>query len=64
MFYMGTFIGLYVASTYKVISSLDDSTLTITGALGSIFNGSSRIFWSTLQDKFGFKKVYFCLLCI
>ena len=66
MLILGEFFCLYMASAYKLIAqnSLSDSTLTTAGALGAIFNGMSRPVWGILYDKFGFKKVYFGLLCI
>lgn len=62
----GMFFGLFMASVYKevALNSLSDHTLTLAGALGSVCNGSSRIIWATLQDKYGFRKMYFILLCI
>ena len=64
--YFGLFYGVYMASVYKTTAqdTLDDHTLTLAGALGSVCNGSSRIMWASIQDKFGFKRVYFCLLLI
>jgi MFS-type transporter involved in bile tolerance (Atg22 family) len=63
---LGSFYGLYVASVYKTINqvNLSDKILTIAGALGSVCNGCSRIMWATLQDKFGFKKVYGVILVL
>jgi Na+/melibiose symporter-like transporter len=62
----GIFFGIYFASVYKVADQavLKDKTLTIAGALGSVCNGCSRIMWASLQDKFGFKKVYLVLMLI
>ena len=55
-----------MASVYKTTAQdfLSDHTLTLAGAIGSICNGSSRIFWATLQDKYGFRNVYFWLLVL
>lgn len=55
-----------MASVYKevALNILSDDTLTIAGAIGSVCNGSSRIIWATLQDKYGFRKMYFILLCL
>lgn len=60
MKFLGPFFGFYIASVYKTSNqdNLDDSILTIVGSLGAICNGGSRIIWGTLQDKYGFKKVY------
>lgn len=66
MFYLGLFYPLYIASVYKPIAQniLHDSVLTFAGALGSVCNGCSRIFWAWLSDKYGFRKVYAFLLLI
>lgn len=64
--FLGIFYGVYISSVYKLTAQdfLLDHQLTLAGALGSVCNGCSRIFWASLQDKFGFKRVYFCLLLI
>lgn len=56
----GIFFGIYWASVYKLFNSsvLEDKVLTLGGALGMVFNGCSRVIWASLQDKFGFKRVY------
>ena len=66
MMFNGVFYGVYLASVYKAanIDNLKDGTLTIAGAIGSICNGGSRMFWASLQDKYNFKRVYFVLLVI
>lgn len=58
---------MYVASTFKNFGKekgLDDYVLTAAGSFGAVFNGTSRIFWATYQDKIGFKKIYISMLCI
>lgn len=68
MLYFSAFYGMFMAAVFKNFGShkniTNDLVLTTAGAVGSVFNGSSRVFWATLQDKIGFKKVYFCVLCI
>jgi len=66
MYFNGVFFGIYVASVYKTVALglINDRTLTIAGSIGSFINGSSRIFWASLMDKYGFKSTYFCLLLI
>jgi len=66
MMFNGIFFGAYIASVYKQIDldKISDSQLTIAGAIGSLCNGGSRIFWATIQDGYGFKKVYYVLLTI
>ena len=58
---LGTFFSLYIASAYKV--SADDNfisnrDLTIAGSIGAVCNGSSRLIWASLVDKYRFKTVY------
>lgn len=62
----GNFFGLYMASVYKQMNLdiLDDHILTTAGAIGSICNGGSRVIWGSLQDKFGFKKVFLLVMCV
>ena len=53
MLYSGLFFGVYIASVYKSIASgisneIGDKALTLTGAIGSVMNGSSRVMWATL----------------
>ena len=67
LLFEGMFFGLYMASVYKKVASgrvLSDKQLTLAGAIGSVCNGSSRIIWATLQDKYGFKKIYSYLLIV
>jgi len=65
LFYSGVFYGTYINSVYKTIAvGIKDSKLTLVGALGSVTNGCSRFFWATIQDKYGFKGIYFILLSI
>ena len=66
MLFLGIFYGIYIASVYKSMANgmISDFTLTVAGSLGSVCNGCSRIFWSMLQDKFGFRKVYFVVMTI
>jgi len=66
MYFNGVFFGVYVASVYKTVALglIDDRTLTIAGSFGSFINGSSRILWASLMDKYGFKRVYLCILVI
>jgi sugar phosphate permease len=40
----------------------DDKFLTIIGAVGSMFNGLSRLFWAAMLDRFEFKRLYTGLL--
>ena len=61
MLTLGTFFILYIASAFKVSADedhIDDKSLTIAGSFGAICNGSSRLVWATLMDKYRFKTVY------
>ena len=62
----GLFYPLYIASVYKPIADdvLSDSVLTAAGAIGGVCNGTSRLIWASLMDKYGFKPVYGCLMTI
>mmetsp|Transcript_7909 Transcript_7909/g.13268 ORF Transcript_7909/g.13268 Transcript_7909/m.13268 type:complete len:187 (-) Transcript_7909:178-738(-) len=52
-------------SVYKTVAvGINDHALTFAGAIGSVCNGSSRIFWATIQDYLGFKFVYMMMLLI
>lgn len=65
MLYFGIFYGVFMASVYKEIpEELEDDIKTWAGGLGSICNGCSRLFWASMQDKYGFRKVYGCVLVI
>ena len=61
------FYGYYIISMYKTLGTTkirNDQLLTTIGSVGSLFNGVSRIFWSSLLDCFAFNKVYRTLLFI
>lgn len=67
MDFCSIFTFMYMTSTYKVMAlqlnpDMDDRFITTVGAIGSIFNGCSRLFAGYLMDRFPFKKIYFCLL--
>ena len=67
LLFQGIFFGLFVASVYKNVGldgAISDKALTLAGSIGSVCNGSSRIFWASLQDKYGFKKIYASLLIV
>jgi len=65
MYFNGVFFGVYVASVFKSVALgyIGDKTLTIAGSMGAFINGSSRLLWATLQDKYGFKSIYI-FICI
>jgi hypothetical protein len=52
MLFCSGFYGIYLTSVYKTFGSskggIDDFTLTLAGAFGSVCNGLSRIFWASL----------------
>ena len=55
-----------MSSVYKIISLefISDDILTTAGGFGMLCNGLSRLFWSSMLDKFSFKKVYFSMMAI
>jgi MFS family permease len=55
------FYGYYIIGTYKTIGGIgisDDRFLTLIGSFGSLFNGLSRILWSSLLDCYSFNRVF------
>lgn len=61
------FYGYYIIGVYKSLGATtisDDQLLTTIGSVGALFNGLSRIFWSSLLDWFAFRSVYRTLLSI
>ena len=66
MFAFGTFYGLYMASSYKIVGEdfIDDKHLTIAGSLGAVCNGGSRLMWASLLDKYRFNHVYGVIMVI
>lgn len=59
--------GYFVANCFKVFGETkidDDRFLAIVGSISSITNGSCRIAWGGIIDKFGFIKSYGVLLVI
>jgi MFS family permease len=62
------FTFLYLTNVYKTmgikLGGLDDFSLTIIGALGGLANGSSRIVWGLLMDKYEFKTLYAIVLFV
>ena len=66
MMYFGIFFSILTMSIYKTSaqSLLSDKLLSIFGAIGAICNGLSRLIVGILQDRYGFKKLYGCLLSI
>jgi MFS family permease len=66
MLFFGFFYGVYVANVYKDSAAdlIDDKILTYAGMIGAFCNGSSRVVWAALMDKYGFKRVYGCLLVL
>ena len=46
-----------MSSVYKMIALefIADDILTIAGGVGMLCNGLSRLFWSSMLDKFSFK---------
>jgi hypothetical protein len=63
--------GLFIASIYMSYGGIPDKEgnrigsgfLTTVGSIGAVLNGLCRMFWSTTQDKTGFKLVYL-IMCV
>lgn len=66
MMFNGTFFGIFIAGNYKIINleNLSDKALTFAGAIGAIGNALSRIVCTALQDKYGFKRIYWPILIV
>lgn len=67
MFNLGSNFGLLISGSYKSYGKKyihDDKYLSLIGAVGSMGNGLSRIFWATMLDKFDFKCLYSALLIL
>jgi Na+/melibiose symporter-like transporter len=66
MMFNGVFFGIFIAGNYKIINleNLSDKVLTMAGAIGAVGNAISRILCSSLQDKYGFKRIYGPILII
>lgn len=61
------FYGYYIIGIFKTLGGktiTDDRFLTLVGSFGSLFNGLSRIFWSSLLDCYSFNRVFRTLSCI
>jgi hypothetical protein len=59
--------GYYVGNSFKQIGflgGLSDSTLTIIGSFGALFNGASKIILASLLDYTAFKPIYVCILSL
>ena len=53
-------------NSFKIIGfhgGIPDSTLTLIGSMGALFNGSSKIIFGTALDFFKFKPVYTFVFC-
>lgn len=56
-----------ISNNYKVYGLEkieDDSFLTLVGSIGFICNAFSKLLWSNLFDRFGFKRVYSILIIV
>ncbi|CAK89915.1 unnamed protein product (macronuclear) [Paramecium tetraurelia] len=55
---MSCTFGMLISNCYKYYGlelGIDDATLTATGSVAGVMNGSSRFFWATLTDKTSYK---------
>ena len=58
---------MFLNNNYKVygmITIKDDLFLTTVGSVGAASNGISRFVWAFLTDKYGYKKMFTCMLVI
>lgn len=54
-------LGMLISNCYKIYGlelDIDDATLTATGSVAGVMNGSSRFFWALLMDKSSFKLTF------
>lgn len=60
------FYGLFLVNAFKNFgqSKINDGFLTLVGGIGGAMNGLSRLFWASLMDYFGFKRIYGTLLLL
>jgi hypothetical protein len=59
------FQGYYMTNSFKQIGfqrGFTDSTLTVIGSFGALFNGTCKIFLASSLDYLPFKPVYSCIL--
>ena len=54
----------YVFKSYGEIYIADDAFITTVGTFAAVSNGLARVYWSNLQDVFGYKCIYFTILVI
>jgi MFS family permease len=67
MVYLSVSYGQFLGSTFKTYGEeeiTDDSFITAVGSIAAIANGISRGIWATLQDKYGFKTIFFIILVV
>ena len=61
------FYGYYLLNVFKTLGAKtisNDQFLTLIGSVSSLFNGISKIFWSSLLDYFSFNRVFRTLVCL
>lgn len=64
---LGSCGNLFINTNYKLYASdtiHDDQFLTLVGLLGSVGNGMSRFFWSSLFNRIGYKLIMMIMLGI
>ncbi len=50
--------------SYGSHKEYDDMFLTITGSIAFLVSAIAKFAWGAIQDKLGFKKCYFIMLCV
>jgi MFS family permease len=43
---------------------IDDRTLTWIGSIGAVLAGVAKIFWASMVDIYGFRKIYSIILVL
>lgn len=64
---LGSCGNLFINSNYKIYAKekiADDQFLTLIGLIGSVGNGVSRFFWSSLFNRVGYKIVCTMILLL
>lgn len=64
---MSCTLGMLISNCYKFYGTelgIDDATLTATGSVAGVMNGSSRFFWATLSDKTSFRFTFILISVI
>jgi hypothetical protein len=65
MIYCSMFLANFISFNYKTLAiGISDQVLTFAGSMGAIMSGVFRLYWGSIQDKYGFAKVQMILQVI